>query len=218
MEKTFKVVILLLFLAVSLFGGEATAGKAYSTVLMLVDETTYQAYNNQIDQYKIDIESNFPVGISIITGVWTSAEQVRSLLQEHFEKYGNEGSILVGNIPLPGFKLTQGGEAGMIKLFPYYYQQMDDVIFDNDNDGISDYIARDIDEIVDIWTSFIIPLSDPDAISIGDFFEKTHEYYTGETPINRMGLSFASESAGSWHEAKDDYANAMELLEMAENG
>jgi hypothetical protein len=212
MKKIFKAVILFLFFAVSLYGGEATAGKAYSTVLMLVDETTYQTYNDQIDQYKIDIESNFPVRINIITGLWTTAEQVRNVLQEHFETYGIEGSILVGNIPLPRFKLSQGAETGQIKLFPYYYQQLDDVIFDNDNDGISDYIARDIDEIVDIWTSFIIPLSDPNAITIGDFFEKTHNYYIGETPINRKGLSFASESAESWHVAKDDYANAMELL------
>ncbi|MBP7052390.1 MAG: hypothetical protein KBE65_15360 [Phycisphaerae bacterium] len=151
-----------------------------------------------IDQYKEDVESSFPVTLMVIPGTWSSAETIRQELIALYESEGISGAILVGSLPYARWTFPWGERC----VAPFFYEDLDGDWLDTNNDGYYDYHTWGIRDGAEIWVSFIRPTrpTGREAASLRSFFEKTHAYYQKEFMLDDRALVYVSHDWRSFTE------------------
>ncbi|MCK5043947.1 hypothetical protein KAR52_03035 [Candidatus Pacearchaeota archaeon] len=70
-------------------------------IVLLVDESTYQNLENEINQFARDIESDVGTDVRIFHKDYINAKEVKNHLLDIKQELNFEGIILVGEIPIP---------------------------------------------------------------------------------------------------------------------
>lgn len=78
-----------------------------TTFAIVVDETTYQKAKKEIDDYRSSIEQS-GLGTYIISNNWKNPEEIRTILKDlYIQKQKLEGTVLIGDIPVPMIRDAQ---------------------------------------------------------------------------------------------------------------
>lgn len=115
------------------------------TFAIVVDEQTLEACRTQIDRYRQAVE-NEGLGTYILSGTWHSPEQIRTLLKDLYTKDNLEGSVFLGDIPIPMIRRAQHLCSAFKmdeELFPMNESSVPSDRFYDDFDLCFDFIARD---------------------------------------------------------------------------
>ncbi len=117
------------------------------------------------------------------------------------------GAVFVGNLPVKWFRMVEVWDPyepsdTVIEVFPcdFYFCDLDGIWLDVDDDGIIDEHNRFTNNEAEIWVGRL----DPTKLSFGDpvellrrYFDRDHEYKTGEMPVWAAALSYEYED---WHD------------------
>ena len=168
-------------------------------VALLVIRDAFKSLKPEINQYKSDVEANFPVQLHIIKGSWVKPEEVRATIIELYNKKNISGVVLVGAIPMHRFFMHDFPNPN-----PLFYEAFDLKFVDNNGDGISDaYIGR---PDLRVWVANLRGVendADQGIEILKTFFQKTHKYYSGKVKIEKKVLAV---TASDWPEGANDFA------------
>ena len=150
--------------------------KEIKRVAIIVEESIGQKIQTNLNRYATEIESlYYNVRITQYTGSWKNHAELRAFIQGlYYNSSGISGVILVGELPYAIWEYYPGD----IGPLPYYYEDLDGIFQDLNNDGILDYHIED-NQKPEIWVSWMRPHSDNIAQSINDYLQKCHLYYSG---------------------------------------
>ncbi|WP_437920302.1 HEAT repeat domain-containing protein [Sphingobacterium sp. LRF_L2] len=81
-------------------------GKYKTTFAIVVDDSTYMHCKTELFAYKRAVEQK-GLGAYLIHHNWSDPAQIRALLQELYRNENLEGSVFVGNIPVPMIRDAQ---------------------------------------------------------------------------------------------------------------
>ncbi|RLF40640.1 MAG: hypothetical protein DRN12_04935, partial [Thermoplasmata archaeon] len=141
MRNTYRITLISIIIAILL---TTTVEVSYTrslslqkdNILIIINDKLYTRTSKKLDRYILDVEERFPVNIILNTTSITTAEGIRSLLQQEYEINHIKGSILVGQIPFALWEQGYGGNKGILSLF---YEDLDGRFEDRDNNGFYDY-------------------------------------------------------------------------------
>jgi hypothetical protein len=179
-------------------------------VLILMDEALLPLIETELLQYKNDVEKNTAVELMInpVSGLNNmNYAIVRNLLRQHYVENGIIGVLLIGHVPYATFSdqwMDIGGT-----LYAFYYEDLDAVFEDTDENGTYDRIdtgiGQGIFEGAEIWSGWMYPNVDKGA-SITDqaaviraFLQKTHGYYTAEFEIANKAVMYYDGDGAEWY-------------------
>lgn len=206
MENLFKklhLVIIFLFFISNIFkatGGECSSNSGIDQVVILINQAEYKKLRTEIEQFKKDVEINFPVQLTIVKGDWTKPEDVRTTIKRLYRKKALRGVVLVGAILMPKFHMQNINIPNLL-----YYEAFDMKFIDENGDGIPDAYVGVPD--LKIWVANIRGVeneSDPGIEVLKTFFQKTHFYYEGKQNIERRALAV---TGTDWPDGANDFAN-----------
>lgn len=154
-------------------------------VAILVDADIALEIQENLNQYVVDIETIYSdTRLQTYSGNWQSPEEVRSFIQDlYYNNSGISGVILVGELPYVLWEYFPGD----IGPLPYYYEDLDGIFQDQNEDGILDYHIED-NQKPEIWVSWMRPHSDNMAQSINGYLQKSHLYYFGNISYQDKAL------------------------------
>lgn len=153
-------------------------------VALFVKETTYGKLKMEIERYKKDVESRFPVNIRIVTGNWKQPIEVREEIKKQCYPNGLKGVVLVGDIPMHRFYMHNYANPNSL----YYEDPMLDF---NDPIVATSYSSQPNPQI---WVANMRAVSSPESSGedeLRQFFNKTHDYYSNKQKINNDFLVVA---------------------------
>ena len=171
----------------------ATLGVSYTgvpivqkdNVLIIINERLYTKISRRLDRYIVDVEERFPVNIILTTTSTTTAEEIRSLLQQEYDINHINGAILVGQIPFALWEQGYGDNKGILSLF---YEDLDGRFEDRDNNGFYDYHIFGENNGPEIWVCWMRPPRFLEEFYLNRFLDKTHLYYTSGIKIEDKAL------------------------------
>lgn len=169
-------------------------------VALLVENGTHNQLTAEINQYKDDVESHFPVKVLIVAGQWNSPIEVRTALKNSYQHDHIVGAVLVGDIPMHRFFIH-----GSPRPNPLYYEALDAPFSDDDHDGVDDHYQWSPD-MMKIWAANIrgeVAEHDPEIETLRQFFVKTHKYYSGQTRFEDRALAITDKD---WPDGADIFA------------
>lgn len=147
---------------------------------IIIDNVYYDSLSSYLTRYIEDVTKYFyGVSFNIYQRNYSefgSPEQVRLFFSQINANDGVNGAIILGELPFANFELPWG-EIATLALF---YEDLDGIFMDQDNDGIYDYHDWGSNEDVEMWTSWIRPPSDDPIGYLRSYFDKTHQYYINE--------------------------------------
>ena len=106
MKRILKIALLSLAAVILVAGGNTLAAKAAkkgpktSTVAVVVDEVTYSKIKGAVDQYVEAISLPDRKGV-LVVDKWHNPDGIRAELKKMYDNDCLEGSVFVGNIPIP---------------------------------------------------------------------------------------------------------------------
>ncbi len=162
-----------------------TVDSSKDQVVLLVKRDVYSDLSAEIEQYRQDVEENFPnVQLNVLQGAWTKPAQVRETIKQIYDEKTLDGIVLVGNMPMHKFYMHDQENPN-----PLYYEDFD-MVFDDD------VLAKKYgsEPAPKVWVSNLRAVSNPNLKGINElkaFFKKTHDYYSGSLQINRKALFIA---------------------------
>lgn len=166
-------------------------GREEENVVMVIDSSDYELLQSVIEVYIGNVESRFDVELSVESGTWNSAEQVRAFLKDLYDNAGLAGAVLVGELPY-GLWYASPGLPN-----PLFFEDLDGVFMDighqpgtEADDGIYDYYDPQESDPVEIWMTFIrAQINDPaPGAALNAFFEKCNAYYAGNAIYPKRAL------------------------------
>lgn len=158
-------------------------------LLVLVDQTVYNAVSASIDQYVLDVgRDGYWATIHVLNG--GTPANVRSYINQ----FNPVGVLLVGAIPVPWFKLENDFH-GVDSEFPcdLYYMDTNATWTDPDGDGkFNDHTGNLNPEIWvgRIWTP---TANGNDATLINDYFARNHKFRLGMLGHARSALAYVDD-------------------------
>jgi len=170
-------------------------------VVLVVDDNTYNSLSSEILRFKADIEKDTDYSASVLHNNWANAKEVRDSIVGLFKNEKLAGAILIGNIPLMYRTTEYEGKIYPKEISDYYYQKLD----------TEDWIEETADTIIQnlnqksgysrsIWTSRLFPPNINNfENSIGllkNYFDKNHEYRTGQLSYDKKMLFVDSQAQG----------------------
>ncbi len=149
-----------------------------NSVVIFVDEYTYNQLTNEIKRLKTDIENDLDVNVFLYNQIFNDPQQIRETIISHFNNDKLIGSILIGNIPFVLYGDT---------LSDFYYMDLDDKIDECYNNGKVDksclgiYPPGGLYPYIEIWSGRIKPTkSGQEGIEqIRSYLNKNHDYRNG---------------------------------------
>jgi len=164
-------------------------------VLLLINNDDYAFIEHDLQVFKSDVESKFPVNIKFIPIENLrnyTPENIRNILIEECELDAVEGckkiegAIFVGDIPYALY--DQIYDNYNTAPFMFYYQDLDATFQKRENGHYFKYATFGIHEGPEIYISWIKPLKDPNLGSsteqLKNFFSKHHKFFSGELVSN----------------------------------
>jgi hypothetical protein len=185
--------------------------KKSDEILLLIDSQVYNLLKNEIQRYKSDVESRFAVNISVINGVWKNPDEIRALIKKEYSENRISGVVLVGALPMHRFFMHEFGNPN-----PLYYEAFDMAFVDSNRDGIAESYLSYKPEMMKLWIANIrvgvgVNQTDSRVEELRTFFNKTHEFYTGNQSIERRALSVCGTDSdpgtATWF--SDNYAKVL---------
>ena len=161
-----------------------------SLVAVFVDEFTYNAIQEEIQQYRADVEKDLNAEVIIFAQEFREPEEIRNKLLE-LRNQGLAGAVLIGDIPTTYLK-ARLGEPGLVAVpTDFYYMDLDDD-FTIREDGFFEYSAKPLSLLPEIWIGRLKPpVSGEEGVSLlKKYFQRNHAYRTGETRPARKMLIF----------------------------
>jgi len=154
-------------------------------VAVLVRQTTFNQLKAEIEQYRRDVESRFPVKIHVVKGTWAKPEEVRATIKELHQKEKTSGIVLVGAMPMHRFHMHDFDNPN-----PLYYEDFDLQFKDQDGNGIPEsYVGT---PKLKVWVANLrgVESETDDGIDVlRGFLNKTHAYYTGKLKVEPRALA-----------------------------
>ena len=189
------------------------------TVVLLIDADISEGIDDSVDQFARDLRHD---GYDVITKISTmqTPEEIRGYLaQLHETDPDLAGAFLIGDIPLPYYRLYYPGdgcpERGPEEYISFqFYQDLDGDYArlnpdDCYNSGCYDSHTGKIDS--EIWVSVLpFAIDTADTIEkINQYFQKNHEYRSG---INRPKQGYLRPLIGSRIDTIEQYDNQLVYL------
>jgi hypothetical protein len=185
-----------------------TPGK--EQVVAMVNRYVYKQLKSEIEQYKNDVEANFPAQLNIVQGDWVRPEEVRATVKELYGVMSISGVVLIGAIPMHRFYMHDFANPN-----PLYYEAFDLQFVDNNGDGISDsYVGT---PILKIWVANLRGVENPNDQGIEVlrvFFNKTHAYYSGKQNIEYRAFAI---TGSDWPDGANAFANTIKPIFGSDN-
>jgi hypothetical protein len=169
-------------------------------VALLVNPRVHGELEQEIQNYKADVEARFPVRLVILEGTWEKPAEVRAVIKSLHNTHGITGVVLVGALPMHRFFMHEHPNPN-----PLYYEDFNLKFVDHNKDGVDDaYMGK---PELKIWVANIRPTEkarDNDIPGLRRFFAKTHDYYSGKMVPELRTLFFSAEvSTEEWAGAGD---------------
>lgn len=174
------------------------------TVLVIVSEELSQALAPELQRFADDlsIEGKIPVVES-----WTggAAADLRDHIVDVYGTCDLEGVLLVGDLPIAWWEDSYWG----YEEFPidYFFMELDGNWIDNDGDGMYDNLSGDVGP--EIWAGRLYASNltwGSEEAAIRNYFNKNHDYRTGNLSISHWGLSFVDDDWSYWGDCDLDRA------------
>ncbi len=167
---------------------------------IIVRNIVYNYIGTALDQYIIDL-TNEGYDVKLFSTSGGTPSEFRSYLQEEYAE-GMQGCVLIGDLPVPWFE-TDCWDAYTNFPIDLYYMDMDGIWEDNDSDGMFDNHYGDMGP--EIWMGRLTanPLNYGGATEINlllNYFNKIHEYRTGQRFLNNRGLAYIDDDWIPWAE------------------
>jgi len=160
------------------------------SVVLVVDESTYNALSNEIATFKSDIESDSNLDVSVLHRNWAKGSEIRSELVKLFQNEGLQGAILIGDIPIMYHTTKYQGQVYPASPSDYYYQKLDTKDWIEET---SDTIIQNIDQKYvysrTIWTGRLMPPGNNSTQKIEllrSYFDRNHKYRVGQLSYDGM--------------------------------
>ena len=163
------------------------APRIHQNVAVLVDSSVYGMIDTLLEQYKLDVESQFDASLYIFVDSWSdmTAEAIRGYLQTLYVDSGITGAILVGNLPYALWEHPRQVEPPY--CLPYFYEDLDGTFVDGDNDGYYEQKIEGDHVGPEIWVFWMWPPADEPERLVG-YLQKCHTYYQHELHVPRQAL------------------------------
>lgn len=177
------------------FASRAYAGEKefFNLVSILVDEESYDEVKSKLVRYSRDIQGRLENTRVVILPTPSNASVLdiasinESLFYEWYKAHRDVdyesrliGTVLVGKIPLP--VVFDGGNSGK-SVLPYVDFEDKSYIYNHESGKYEKNQQADLKLTPEIWHGVISPNTgdrDDDIQAIQDFFDKNHDFYTGE--------------------------------------
>lgn len=160
-----------------------TPGKDH--VAVLVNGQAYSRLKAEIDQYKSDVEANFPVQLNIVQGNWINPDEVRATIKDLYHRKDIDGIVLVGAIPMHRFYMHDFANPNSL-----FFEDFDLKFVDSNDDGIADFYKGAPD--LKVWVANLRGVENPLDQGIDvlrAFLNKSHAYYSGKQTIEHRVLA-----------------------------
>lgn len=178
-------------------------------VLVFIDQEDYNQIKEGVDQFKQDVENNFPLKLKIINIENLknyNPSEIRNILINNCELSSSgcsslEGAVFVGDIPYALY--TQKYDNWNIGPFMFYYQDLDATFKQNSEGYYYEYDSLGNQEGPEIYVSWIKPINDASFGTyheqLENYFEKHHRYLTGiVTPSPKVVTAWHSTGDNPW--------------------
>jgi len=160
------------------------------SILIFVDESTYQQLTNEINRLADDIKNDLGINVSIQHTNYTSPVQIRKIIKDYYQNKGSLGSILIGDIPTfyteDGFFYTD-----------WFYQELSDRCIINSDGQFKESDTENckpVDAITkaDVFVGRIKPpIGGPEGTTlIKKYLDKNHAYRIGKISFNKRMLVY----------------------------
>lgn len=180
-------------------GGDCTSNAGKDQVALLVNKEAGQKLSTEIEQFKKDVEKNFPVQLIIVEGNWLKPEEIRVTIKGLYGAGPLRGVILVGALPMPKFHMQDIDIPDVL-----YYEAFNLKFVDKNSDGIPESYVGVPD--LKIWVANIRGVenkSDQGIDVLKTFFHKTHTYYAGKQDVEPRALAV---TGSDWPEGANEFA------------
>ena len=187
-----------------------TPGPSFEVFYVLVNSALYPFLENHLVRYAEDVAYGTCMSVSIFSGSWGAPENVRSFLKNGLCD-NLVGALLIGNISAAWFEIENDhGEYGY-KNFPtdLYYMDLTGTWIDSDNNGIFDNHVWD--NIPDIYIGRLKAdiLNDNEITLLRGYFDKNHNYRTGNLILPRRALVYVDDD---WYYWADEWSEDVGLV------
>lgn len=164
-------------------------------VAIFAQNFTYNSVQEEIEQYKKDIEKDLSARVIIFAQDFGTPQEIRSKLLE-LRNQGLIGAVLVGDIPTTYLKATLNEPDLTTVPTDFYYMDLDDD-FTIREDRFFEYSAEPTSLLPEIWIGRLKPpVSGEEGISLlRRYFRRNHAYRTGEIKSSKRMLIFDAISA-----------------------
>lgn len=159
------------------------------SVLIFVDETTYQQLSGKINRLANDIENDLDVNVSVKHANYTSSVQIRNIIKSYYQTKRLFGSILIGSIPTFHQKNS-------LYYTDWFYKELSDRC-PLETDGKFQYDAEnckpvDVISKADVFAGRITPpVSGSEGIAlIKKYLDKNHNYRTEKLNFKQRMLIY----------------------------
>ena len=156
-------------------------------VAIFADAFTYSSVQEEIQQYKKDIEKDLSARVIIFAQDFGTPQEIRSKLLQ-LRGQGLIGAVLIGDLPTTYLK-AKLNEPGLTTVpTDFYYMDLDND-FTTREDRFFEYFAEPISLLPEIWIGRLKPpVSGEEGISLlKRYFRRNHAYRTGEIkPLKKM--------------------------------
>lgn len=183
---------------------------------VIVNSTIYPAIKTELDLYSVDLNTS-GYDTKIITGAWSTIEQVRAILRNEWQNNGSIGTLLIGNFPVPWYF-----DKYQNRIFPIdlYYMDLDGVWVDSNNDSVfDDHLGNVAPDIIFGRLPAHI-LSGDETQLIINYFRKVHLYRIGQLKLPNKNLVYVDDDwipeADGWKkDAQINYENVTLVTDAA---
>ena len=186
-----------------------TSGNAKNSTrfAVIVNSSLYSQISTSVATYIDDLVLD-GYTVDLFTASYGTPFELRTHLYSQYN-LGMTGCLLVGDLPVPWYELTNCFDYGENEQFPcdYYYMDLDGIFTDGDSDGMFDYHGGDMfpEIYVGRLTASTLTMSGADEVYlIQNYFRKNHDYREGKFRANYRGLMFVDDDwvydAEYWNE------------------
>lgn len=203
-SKILILIIILVIITAGIFvwqrSNKSTTEQSAKTIAIFVDKNTYNFLETEILQYVSDIENDLNANVKLFAENFATPQQVREKLIG-LRGQALEGSILIGNIPVPLFQSDKPfiGDGGNILPSDRYYMDLESTDFiDEDNDGKFEYDKYKgiySDGMPDnlYWAGRIKPYNNSLTLLKG-YFNRNHLYRTGQIQPQKALFTYSMDT------------------------
>ena len=159
-------------------------------VAIFADEFTYNSIQEEIEQYKKDIEKDLSARVIIFAQDFGTPQEIRSKLVE-LRNQGLIGAVLIGDLPTTYLKAKLNEPDLTTVPTDFYYMDLDDD-FTVREDRYLEYSAEPTSLLPEVWIGRLKPpVSGEEGISLlRRYFRRNHAHRTGKIKSSKKMMIF----------------------------